>query len=133
MTEPDESRTPAAGSDDSDRPGASTTSKAAFLGGLLGFGALVALSLIGVGHARTISGSANTQYWILVTGLVAALGFVLVALARTPARSRAGEAVRRIAVPVAAIGLALFLWEAVAIGAGAFSGPLELAWTAWRG
>lgn len=109
-----------------------TLSKAAFLGGLLAFAAVASLSIVGVGHARTIEGAANAQYWIVVLIAAAVLGGVTYALWRTPARSRAGETARRIVVILAAVWLAIFLWETVAIGAGAFTGPFELGWTAWK-
>jgi hypothetical protein len=112
-----------------DRP----TSRAAFLGGLLAFVALVALSVVGIGHARTIEGAANAQYWLVTAGVAAALGFVTFSLGRTPARTPAGEAARRIGVALAAIWLAVFLWETIAVGSGAFAGPFELGWAAWKG
>lgn len=109
-----------------------TLSKAAFLGGLLAFAAVASLSIVGVGHARTIEGAANAQYWIVVLIAAAVLGGVTFALSRTPARSRAGETARKVAVVLAALWLAIFLWETVAIGAGAFPGPFELGWAAWK-
>ncbi len=112
-------RRPAAG----DRP----VGRAAFLGGLLSFVALIELSVIGLGHARTLEGEANAQFWIVV-GLVAGVaGFVTAALGRTEAATAAGEAARRGAVIASWAGIVLFVWECVAIGSGAFSGPLELA------
>lgn len=108
------------------------SSKAAFLGGLLSVASLVALSVVGVGHARTIAGAANAQYWIVVAGVAAALGFIAFSLARTPARTGRGEIVRKIALPLAGLWLAIFLWEAVAVGSGAFAGPFELGWAAWK-
>ncbi|MFC3693867.1 hypothetical protein [Chenggangzhangella methanolivorans] len=122
---------------DIDRPEAPgeerSASKAAFLGSLLAFLSLVALSVIGVGHARTIEGAANAQYWIVVAGIAAALAFVTTALARTRARGRTGETLRRVAVPLATLWLVIFLWETAAVGAGAFPGPFELGWAAWKG
>lgn len=118
---------------DSAAAGDAGSSKAAFLGGLLAVASLVSLSVAGVGHARTIAGAANAQYWIVVAGVAAALAFIIQALARTPARSGAGETVRKIAVPLAGLWLAVFLWEAVAVGSGAFAGPFELGWAVWKG
>jgi hypothetical protein len=110
-----------------------TVGRAAFLGGLLAFSSLVALSVIGVGHSRSLEGSANAQYWIVVALTAAVLAAVAAGLARTPARTSAGEAARRIGVALAALWLVIFLWEAVAIGGGAFAGPFELGWAALKG
>lgn len=120
---------PSSTTEQADRP----TSRAAFLGGLLAFVALVALSVVGIGHARTIEGAANAQYWLVTAGVAAALGFVTFSLGRTPARTRAGETAKKIGVLLAAIWLAVFLWETIAVGSGAFPGPFELGWAAWKG
>ncbi|PZQ14960.1 MAG: hypothetical protein DI565_10990 [Ancylobacter novellus] len=114
----------------SERP---SGARAGFLGGLLAFLSFVALSVIGVGHARTIEGAANAQFWIVVALVAAALAFVTAALARTTAGSTVGEAARKAAVALAAVWLLVFLWETVAVGTGAFSGPFELGWAAWKG
>lgn len=119
--------------DASPASGERASSKAAFLGGLLAFIALVALSVVGVGHSRAIEGAANAQYWIVVAAVAGAFGFVCVSLLRTPARTAAGETARRIGVALAVAWLVVFLWESVAIGSGAFSGPFELVWAAWKG
>ncbi|MBB3972380.1 hypothetical protein [Hansschlegelia beijingensis] len=111
-----------------DRP----VGRAAFLGGLLAFITLIELSVVGLGHARSLRGDANIQYWAVVAIVVAAAATVLFNLARTPAATKTGELVRRVAVPVAAIGLAIFLWETVALGVGASSSPLELIAGAFR-
>lgn len=116
-----------------DTPERPSGARAGFLGGLLAFVAFVALSVVGVGHARTIEGAANAQYWIVVLLVAAALGFVTLSLARARARSPAGEAARKAAVALATVWLLVFLWETIAIGTGAFPGPFELGWTAWKG
>lgn len=110
-----------------------TVGKAAFLGGLLAFVAFASLSVVGIGHARTIAGAANAQYWIVVAIAAAALAAVTAALARTPARTRFGEVARKIGVASGAVWLVLFLWETAGVGGGAFSGPLELLWSALSG
>ena len=112
---------------------ARTVGRAGFLGGLLAFVALVALSVVGLGHARTIRGDANLQFWIVVTITAAALAVVTLALARSRAGSAGGEAARKIGVGLAAVWLAVFLWETTAVGTGAYSAPIEMAWTAWKG
>lgn len=109
-----------------------TLSRAAFLGGLLAFMSLVALSVVGVGHARTIAGAANPQYWIVTLMVAGTLGWATLALARTPARTPRGDVARRVGVAVAALWLAIFVWETVATGSGAFAGPFELVWAATR-
>lgn len=120
-------------SSDPRQPADRATSRAAFLGGLLAFVALVALSVVGIGHARTIEGAANAQYWLVTAGVAAALGFVTLSLSRAPARTRTGDAARRIGVVLAWIWLAVFLCETIAAGSGAFFSPFELAWSAWKG
>lgn len=112
-----------------DRP----VGRAAFLGGLLAFVALVAFSVVGVGHSRSLQGAANAQYWVVVALVAATLGWVAFALSRETARTGAGEAARRIAVPLAAIGAVLFVWETVAIGLGAESAPVAWVIAALRG
>lgn len=111
---------------DGEGPAEKTVGKAAFLGGLLAFISLASFSVVGVGHARTIVGAANTQYWVVVAITAAALAVVTLALARTPASSRTGEAARRAGVALAALWVALFLWETIGVGAGIAPGPLEL-------
>lgn len=125
MTLPDPAR--------ADRPEPPGIGKAAFLGGLLAFAALVSLSVLGVGHARTIRGAANAQYWIVTLLVAGAFGWATLALARTPARTRVGDIARRVGVAAAALWLALFLWEAAAVGAFGTPGPLELAYSALKG
>ncbi len=110
-----------------------TVGRAGFLGGLLFFISLVALSIVGVGHARTIEGAANAQYWIVVLIAGAAMIAVTVALARATARTPTGEAARKAAIVLAAIWIAIFLWETASVGTGAFGGPFEFAWAAWKG
>lgn len=109
-----------------------TVGRAGFLGGLLFFISLVALSIVGVGHARTLEGAANPQYWIVVLIAGAAMVAVTVALARASAWTPAGEAARKAGVGLAAIWIAVFLWETASVGTGAFAGPFELAWAAWK-
>lgn len=100
--------------------------RAAFLGGLLAFVVLVEFSVIGIGHARTLEGAANTQYWVVVALVAATAGFVTFSLAQTRAATGLGEAARKIAVPLSALGVALFLWETAALGTGLGRGPFEL-------
>ncbi|MDR4308465.1 hypothetical protein IHQ68_17740 [Chelatococcus sambhunathii] len=107
--------------------------RAGFLGGLLFFISLVALSIVGVGHARTLEGAANPQYWIVVLIAGAAMTAVSVALSRASARTPAGETARKAGVALATIWIAVFLWETASVGTGAFAGPFELAWAAWKG
>jgi len=105
-----------------DRP----VGRAAFLGGLLAFITLIELSVVGIGHARSLRGDANIQYWIVVGIVVAATATVIFHLSRTPAATKPGEILRRAAVPLAALGLAAFLWETVALGIGSAFSPIEL-------
>lgn len=109
-----------------------TVSRAGFLGGLLGLISLVGLSIVGLGHARTIQGAANAQFWIVVLIAATAHAVVTVALARSRARATSGEAARKIGVALATAWLCIFLWETFAIGTGAVAGPIELAWAAWK-
>lgn len=106
-----------------DRP----VGRAAFLGGLLGFIALVAFSVVGIGHARTLEGDANLQYWIVVALVTAALAGVTGALSQHPARTRTGEVARKIGVAVAGVGTVLFVWETVALGLGGEAQPVAYA------
>jgi hypothetical protein len=115
------------------QPPEKTLSRAAFLGGLLGFLSAVALSVVGVGHSRSLQGAANPQYWIVVAIVSASLAAVTLGLARATARTKSGEAARKIAVAAAALWLFVFLWETIATGSGAATGPFELAWGAWKG
>lgn len=103
-----------------------TVGRTSFLGGLLAFAMLATASVIGVGHARSLKGAANAQYWIVVAISVAALAVIVSALARATARTPHGELARKAGVGLGALWIALFAWETVAIGAGAFPGPLEL-------
>ncbi|MET0314113.1 MAG: hypothetical protein ABW275_06930 [Hansschlegelia sp.] len=112
-----------------DRP----VGRAAFLGGLLAFVALVACSVVGVGHSRSLEGDANLQYWIVVALTAATIAGVTFALSREPARTRFGEAARKIGVAFAAVGLILFVWETIAIGLGAESAPVLWLIQALRG
>ena len=73
------------------------------------------------------------RYWIVVLIAGAAMIAVTVALARASARTPTGEAARKAAVVLSAIWIAIFLWETASVGAGAFGGPFELAWAAWKG
>ncbi|WP_020178683.1 hypothetical protein [Methylopila sp. M107] len=114
-------------------PAEKTVGRAGFLAGLLGLISLVALSIVGLGHARTIEGAANAQFWIVVAIAAAALGWTTLMLSRTPARSRGGDVLRKLGVVFGALWLALFLWETLAIGTNAFTGPIEFGWAAWRG
>jgi hypothetical protein len=106
--------------------------RAAFLGGLLAFVSLVALSVIGVGHSRSLAGGANAQYWIVVGLTAAGLAAVTAGLARADARTRLGDAARRGGVAAAVLWLGVFLWEAVATGVGV-AGPFELVWSVLKG
>jgi phosphoglycerol transferase MdoB-like AlkP superfamily enzyme len=101
-------------------------SKPAFLGGLLGFVAAIALSVTGMSHARTVRGAAELKFWIVVLLVAAAAATVLVALARTRCQSRGGEALRRSAVAVGWVALVLFLWETIFVGAGLPGAPSAL-------
>lgn len=103
-----------------------TVGRAAFLGGLLAFVMFATASVIGVGHARSLKGAANPQYWIVVAISAAALAVIVAALARATARSAGGEFARKAGVVIGALWIALFVWETVAIGGGGFPGPLEL-------
>jgi protein-S-isoprenylcysteine O-methyltransferase Ste14 len=111
---------------------AKTVGRAAFLGGLLAFCSLVGLSVVGVGHSRTIEGAANAQFWIVAAIAFAATAAATYGLARERARSPAGEVARRAGVALACLWLAIFLWESVATGAVGYGGPFELAWAAWK-
>lgn len=121
-----------AGNGIGDADGDKTVGKAAFLGGLLAFASVAALSIVGVGHARSLEGAANPQYWIVVAIAAAVIGWVTLSLARTPARTRPGEVARRVAVALAAMWLVVFLWETTAVGTDRFSGPFELAYAAMK-
>lgn len=110
-----------------------TVGRAGFLGGLLAVCSLVALSVVGIGHSRTIAGAANPQFWIVTAIVSATMATVIAGLARTRARTPAGEVARKIGLALAAVWLAAFLWEAVAIGAFGGGGPFELGWAAWKG
>lgn len=103
-----------------------TVSRAAFLGGLLAFAVFATASVIGVGHARSLRGAANPQFWIIVVISAVSLVVIVRALARTTARTENGELARKAGVVLAAIWTAAFVWETVAIGSGAFRGPLAL-------
>lgn len=108
---------------DNDRP----ISRAAFFGWGLGFISLIALSVVGLGHSPQIRGAANLQYWVVVALVGAAVGAATLALARAAAASPAGDAMRRLGVGLGALGLALFLWEAVAVGRGLSPSPVGIA------
>jgi hypothetical protein len=112
-----------------DRP----VGRAAFLGGLLSFVALVACSVVGVGHSRSLEGDANLQYWIVVALTAATIAGVTVALSRERSQTRFGEVARKMGVALAAIGLVLFIWETIAIGLGAESAPVLWLVRALRG
>ncbi|MFC7052980.1 hypothetical protein ACFQI3_09810 [Hansschlegelia quercus] len=112
-----------------DRP----VGRAAFLGGLLSFVALVACSVVGVGHSRSLEGDANLQYWIVVGLTAATIAGVTFALSRERARTGLGEAARKAGVALAAIGLVLFIWETIAIGFGAESAPVLWLIRAFKG
>lgn len=110
-----------------------TVGRAGFLGGLLAFVSFVALSVVGLGHSRSVEGAANAQFWVVVALVAATMAAVTVGLAREPARTRAGELARKIGVALAVVWLGLFVWETIAIGAFGDGGPIELAWAAWTG
>lgn len=96
-------------------------SHAAFLAWALGFMWLIALSVVGIAHSRQLRGDANIQFWIVVALVAAALAALTTALARTPASS--GDLARRIVVGATYAGIALFVWETVALGAGFAGSP----------
>ena len=111
---------------------AGTIGRTAFLGGLLAVCSLVALSVVGIGHSRAIAGAANPQFWIVTAIVFAAMAAIICGLARARARTPAGEIARKIGIALAAVWLAAFLWETVAIGAFGGGGPFELGWAAWK-
>jgi hypothetical protein len=110
-----------------DRP----LSRAAFLGGALGFVSLIALSLVGTSHARSLRGDAGLEFWFVVALVAAALVTITVTLARTPAASTAGDVARRIAVGMALVGIVGFVWETTALGAGYQPSPSGLLMAAF--
>ncbi|GLK81122.1 hypothetical protein [Methylopila turkensis] len=110
---------------DEDRP----LSRAAFFGWGLGFIALIALSVVGLGHSPQIRGAANPQYWAVVALVGAAVAAAVIMLARSAAATRLGDAARRLGVALGTIGLVLFLWEALAVGRGLSPSPVGIAAT----
>lgn len=98
-------------------------SHAAFLVWALGFMWLIALSVVGIAHSRQLRGDANIQFWIVVALVAAALAALATALARTPASSGRSDTARRIVVGASYAGIALFVWEATALGAGFADAP----------
>ncbi|MFD1331785.1 hypothetical protein ACFQ4O_07190 [Methylopila musalis] len=102
-------------------------SRAAFFGWGLGFIALIALSVVGLGHSPQIRGAANLQYWVVVALVGAAVAAATLALARSEAASRVGDLAHRVGVALGGAGLALFLWEAVAVGRGLSPSPVGIA------
>lgn len=103
-------------------PADRTLTRAGFLIGALAFTALIALSIVGIGHSRQIRGAANPEFWIVVALVAAAATAMIVGLALQPERS----ALRVAVVALAAIGVALFVWETTALGLGLSPSPSGL-------
>ncbi|MGA0531321.1 hypothetical protein [Hansschlegelia sp. KR7-227] len=91
---------------------------AAFVAGVWCAIALIGLSVVGMAHARSVQGHAETAFWIVVALVAAAAGWTALAFARAPVATRAGRVVQRVAASLMALAVVLFLWETIVVGGG---------------